>query len=518
MAIRAKDINASYGRLCSDIIRMRRLLQARQRPQLSGSLVLRHPAFYGLQCPGSYEFAVAFLAILACGGIVVPISPHAADDEIRHIVDTCEIRTLLTDQTCPLAVDGVKSVSISGYANEPRLDFEDISISCVDSLEPQEPGLAIFTSGTTGPPKACLLPREMLNAGSQTISDHYKLSSNDAVLHCLPVHHAAGILISFLPYMLVGACIEFSSGSFDAAYVWSRWRDQTLTAFTGVPTMYSRLMDHYDDQIASQPPRFSQSFIEGAQNLRLLISGTSAMPQALLAKWSRLTGGKRILERYGTTEFSAIFLISPDECHRVPSGSVGRALPGVDVRLSNGNEGEVLVKCPNMFKEYYRDEAATRNAHDEAGYYKTGDIARKEGPYYFILGRASTDILKSGGYKISALDVEREILGLEYVSEVAVVGAADEEFGERVAAAVVQKETAGVGGLQLTRLREDLRTKLAGYKMPTLLFVTPTLPKTHIGKIQKKVLRRDVFENPAYAGKIQMWTRNAPRRPLQARL
>lgn len=519
-AIRAKNVSASYGRLCSDMIRVRRLIRMQQHAQSSKSLVQLRPTFYGLQCPGSYEFAIAFLAILACGGIVVPISPHAAENEIKHIVDTCNIYTVLSSQDSPPVIDGVKSVSISNYLNETAPDFEDISISCVDSLDSQGPGLAIFTSGTTGPPKACLLPREMLNAGSQVVSDHYELSSNDAVLHCLPVHHAAGILVSFLPYLLVGACVEFSTGSFDAAFVWSRWRDQTLTAFTGVPTMYSRLMQHYETSIASQPPYVLQGFRNGARSLRLLISGTSAMPQPLLAKWTALTGGKRILERYGTTEFSAIFLISPHDGHLVPSGSVGRAVPGVDVRLSGGNEGEILVKCPNMFKEYYGNEAATRDAHDENGYYKTGDIARKEGPYYFILGRASTDILKSGGYKISALDVEREILGLEYVSEVAVVGVADEEFGQRVAAAIVPKEGLSGSEIRLNRLRVDLRTKLAGYKMPTLLWVTSALPKNHMGKIQKIGLERDVFENPVYADDVQMWQKKvkAPHGGLRARL
>lgn len=520
IAVRGKNVSASYGRLCSDIIRVRRLLQEQQPTQSSESLVRQPPAFYGLQCPGSYEFAIGFLAILACGGIVVPISPLAAENEIKHAVGTCEIRTVLTTKVSPSVIDGVTFVAISRYLNEPSPDFEDISISCVDSLDPQGPGLTILTSGTTGPPKACLLPREMLNAGAQVIADHYKLTRDDAVLHCLPVHHAAGILISFLPYLLVGACVEFSSGSFDPAFVWSRWRHQTLTAFTGVPTMYSRLMQHYETTIASQPSHILQDFLDGVRSLRLLISGTSAIPQPLVAKWTRLTGGNRILERYGTTEFSAIFLISPDDAHLVPSGSVGRALPGVHVKLSNGEEGEILVKCPNMFKEYYRSEAATRNAHDENGYYKTGDIARKEGPYYFILGRASTDILKSGGYKISALDVEREILGLDYVSEVAVVGTADEEFGQRVAAAIVPKERIDSGEIRLARVREDLRTKLASYKMPTLLFVTPALPKNHMGKVQKQSLLRTVFENPMHAGNIQMWTRKAkaPHDASRARL
>src|ERR1700761_7455456 len=141
------------------------------------------------------------------------------------------------------------------------------------------------------------------------------------------------------------------------------------------------------------------------------------------------------------TEFGNAFTVTPWLAKQgVPDGSVGTKGPGVDLKLSNGDEGEVLIRTPIMFSKYLFDEEATRNILDEDGYFKTGDIARREGDFYFIQGRASVDILKSGGYKISALDVEREILGLEYVAEVMVVGVPDEEFGDRVSAAIVLRD------------------------------------------------------------------------------
>ncbi|KAF2833668.1 acetyl-CoA synthetase-like protein [Ophiobolus disseminans] len=158
-----------------------------------------------------------------------------------------------------------------------------------------------------------------------------------------------------------------------------------------------------------------------------------------------------------------------------------------------------------MFSKYLNDPEATANAHDSNGYFQTGDIARREGGYFFILGRASLDIIKSGGYKISALDIERELLGLPYIAEAMVVGVADEEFGQRVAALISLQEEeltdAFLGRsedtesmLTIAELRQDLRDKLAGYKMPTLLrIVNGELPKSATGKVQKKILGPKFF-------------------------
>ena len=166
---------------------------------------------------------------------------------------------------------------------------------------------------------------------------------------------------------------------------------------------------------------------------------------------------------------------------------------------------------------YIFDSEATRNCHNEEGYFKTGDIARKEGDHYFIMGRASVDIIKSGGYKISALDIERECLGLPYIEEVICIGVEDEEFGQRVAAAVKLREDQNIyasgpnkAGRKLTidGIRNDLRGRLAGYKLPTLLRVLDSeLPKTASGKVQKKLLGPQLFPHPGWerVPEIQVW-------------
>lgn len=162
-----------------------------------------------------------------------------------------------------------------------------------------------------------------------------------------------------------------------------------------------------------------------------------------------------------------------------------------------------------LLNRYLFDEKATADAHDAEGYFKTGDIARREGKYYFILGRASIDIIKSGGYKISALDIEREILGLDYASEVMVVGVEDEEFGQRVAATISLKQDQNTTRKSLTiaELREDLRSRMAGYKMPTILRVVQgELPKSGTGKVQKKILGPQFFPpNYQELPEVQVW-------------
>lgn len=159
---------------------------------------------------------------------------------------------------------------------------------------------------------------------------------------------------------------------------------------------------------------------------------------------------------------------------------------------------------------YLHDPKSTALAHDEEGYFKTGDIAREQDGNYFILGRASIDIIKSGGYKLSALDIEREILGLDYISEVMIVGAEDEEYGQRVAAVVTLKDTYQSFGLSLDRLRTDLRESLAGYKMPTVLRVLDgEIPKSGTGKVQKKILGPIYFPQNYRDKGVQVWERKA---------
>lgn len=343
--------------------------------------------------------------------------------------------------------------------------------------------------------------------GALAVADHYRITQDDVLLHLLPVHHATGLGIMFFPFLISGALIEYKSVGFRPDWTWERWRKGGLTFFSGVPTIYMRMKRYFEQTLSKQSN--VQEYVAGARKLRACLCGTSALPKPIADFWAEILG-RRILLRYGATEIGAVFRMNLDD-PIVPDGSVGKLFAGADVKLSEGDSGEVLVRSPDMFSKYLFDPEATRAAHTEEGYYRTGDIARKEGEYYWIMGRASVDIIKSGGYKLSALDIEREIMSLPYVAEVMVVGVPDDEFGERVGAAVCLKDAREmdqpVRHLTLDRLRQDLRPRLAGYKMPTLLRVVDgELPKSGTGKVVKKVLGPRFFPPNCFEREeVQMW-------------
>lgn len=423
--------------------------------------------------------------------------------------------------------EAIECIAIAPNIVQSAVSLKEIVVSSGSYTDDNSAGCLIFTSGTSGSPKPAVLPRGYIHEAARGVADHFDLRPGDVILHVLPVHHVTGLVINILPFIMAGACIEFRSGSFDPQWIWDRWRKGGLTFFSGVPTIFLRMMRYHQQVISKLPTAERTAYEEAADQFRAIICGTSALPRPVQDFWTRIRKGKPILTRYGSTEAGAVLMV-PLEGESVPDGSVGRVVPGVDLKLSEGEEGEILIKSPHLFSRYLFldgvtlspffvdpvdrylfDEAATANAFDERGYFKTGDIARREGENYFISGRASQDIIKSGGYKISALDIEREVLALPYISEVMVVGVEDEEFGQRVAALVTLLDgTRPEQSLSINGFRGDLRSKLAGYKLPTLLrIVKGDLPKTASGKVLKKKLGLKFFPCPGWEQEpqIQVW-------------
>lgn len=512
---------ANYTQLLTDVLHLRNELRRTLQPGVVERIDREEEVFVNLLGPGGYEFTVGFLALVALGAIVVPISPDLPVKEATYFAMKSNAVAVLTAERCSklgdelqeamkeASHDAFQSIYIRPHLMRPCLDPEDIQISSDAYMNLNKSAYVIFTSGTTGPPKGGVKRRGFLYDVASQFSDLHGISEGDHVLHVLPVHHATGITVTLLPFLWSGGHIEFRSGGFDTAWTWERIRQADLDFFSGVPTIYMRLMLLYEQKLSKLPQ--AAQYANGATRIRVMLCGTSALPRPLQQKWTKLRGGKPICTRYGGTEFGNVFTVTP-WLRNVPDGSVGQKGPGIDFKLSDGHEGEVLVRTPIMFSKYLFDHEATKGVLDDDGYFKTGDIARKEGDFYFILGRASIDIIKSGGYKISALDIEREILGLPYVSEVMVVGVEDEEFGQRVAAAIVLREDLRQD-LSIDELRADLRDHLAGYKMPTLLRVVRDIRKNATGKVIKKVLVDELFPRSGDP-EVQRWT--SPK--VQARL
>ncbi|KIW16305.1 hypothetical protein PV08_06356 [Exophiala spinifera] len=558
-----RDVNAGVERtaaeLLSDVLRLRRVLQSNLTRQTLDDLRRGQEVFISIVAPGGYEFTVGVLAVLALGAAVSPFSSaQPVTEAVYYITKARSVALLASATTLSLAEAASREIQTSSPPSstaepssqpfafvpirsmnqEPPIALDKIKISSNRFLDPNSAGVVIFTSGTTGPPKGAVLSRAAMIDGSLSFAQQMGLDSSDTLLHLLPVHHATGIWVSFFPFLLTGACIEFKSGSFDAEWTWNRWRRGGLTYFTGVPTIYMRMMRWYQENFSSSSSSSSRtgegesaSYKAAAAALKTCLCGTSALPKPIADFWTTLRDGRPIVQRYGSTESGVVFNMSahPDEARSTPDGSVGEPTVGVDVRLASddggsdcgsggdteSHEGEIVIKSPYMFSKYIYDAEATAAAHTADGYFRSGDVARREGKYFFIVGRASVDIIKSGGYKISALDVERELMALPYIAEAMVVGVPDDEFGQRVGAVVSllglsiatdeNNETGPALGLE--RLRDDVRGRLAGYKMPTLLRVIQgELPKSGTGKVMKKTLGPRYFP-PDYIkdGDVQIW-------------
>lgn len=514
-------VRKTYGDMLSDVLSLREVLRQRIRSEVVAQLDQGEEVYIGVLAAGGYEWAVAMLAVLALGAAVVPMSVNQPAAEVAYYVEKArqvavicgrEAKALAGETLEALRQKGLKvlpvMVEILPYLPAtPRWKAEELVVDSSRCLDDNAPALVIFTSGTTGRPKGCVLRRLYTHESAATVMDSFDVSASDTVLHTLPVHHATGIGTSFFPFMNAGACICFRSGSFDPAWVWDKLCEGEITVFSGVPTMFMRLMWNYEQHILSQPADQRKRYDDGIRILRALLCGSSALQQRVQDFWTQLRGGRPILVRYGSSEVPSV-IRTPARLDPafIPKGCVGLPSPGLDWKISE--EGELLLRSPFMFSKYLHDREATIAAHTEDGYFRTGDLAHvDENEFIFIDGRVSTDIIKSGGYKIGAPDVERALLELSSVKEAMVVGVEDEEWGQRVGAAIVLVSGKGER-LGLPELREDLKNSLPGYKMPTVLrVVEDELPKGETGKVQKKILGPRFFQSEKWRDdpEIQVW-------------
>ena len=243
------------------------------------------------------------------------------------------------------AIDIGEVVSSSTTAQTP-----EIVISSNRYPDDNASGVVIFTSGTTGKPKGSVLRRAYVHESALAVADSFNIQLTDTLLHTLPVHHATGLGTSFFPFLATGACIEFSTGSFDANWIWNRFREGGITIFSGVPTMYLRLMWHYQKHIANLPMVERKAFDFGVQALKSCLCGSSALQQPVQDFWTEMRHGNPILVRYGSSEIPGCIRVPAyvDPC-RVLRGCVGIPAPGVDVKIDE--DGELLIKSPHMFSK-----------------------------------------------------------------------------------------------------------------------------------------------------------------------
>jgi malonyl-CoA/methylmalonyl-CoA synthetase len=355
------------------VLAFRATLLAALSPSTIAVLDSHEEVYIAVIAAGGYEYAVAVLAILALGAAAVPITPALPVDEAVYFIQKSRAALVLTSTTNKAKGEALEKRIRGSPATSTRpnpqefahcpiapsilntaLQPDEILVSSNRYLDENAPAVVIFTSGTTGPPKGAVMRRAYVSDNALAVADHYGLNPEDRVLHVLPVHHATGVGMSFFPFLIAGAVVEFRSGSFDEVWMWERWRagveepKRRITFFSGVPTIYMRMRRYYQLHLSKRPEKELMQYNAGARQFRACLCGTSALPRPLEEFWRALLG-RRILQRYGATEFGAIFkagLEDPD----VPEGSVGEREPGVEVRLSG--EGEVLVKSPVSTPEF----------------------------------------------------------------------------------------------------------------------------------------------------------------------
>lgn len=437
----------------------------------------------------SYGYVVAQWSVWRAGGIAVPLCLTHPAPELEYVLDTTTPETVIHS---PRYAEVVAQLAES--RGIPHMSVEDLDgpKRRQPSLDASRRAMILFTSGTTGQPKGVVSTHANITSQIGSLVEAWQWENDDRILLTLPLHHVHGIVNVTACALWSGARVDMLPG-FDASEVIDRITTAELTLYMAVPTIYHRLIAQLETM--SSPKR--ERFRDTAAALRLMVSGSAALPVPILERWRELSG-HTLLERYGMTEIG-MALSNPLEGRRVP-GTVGTALPGVEARLADedglpppaGEPGEIQVRGPNVFLEYWEQPEATRAAFTDDGWFRTGDTAVIEDGLYRILGRSSVDILKTGGEKVSALEIEEVLLGHGAVNEVAVVGVDDEEWGQRVVAVVVAD-----GPVEGDELRLWVKERLAVHKVPKEFHFTDALPRNALGKTMKPEVVRLLAGEPS---------------------
>lgn len=434
----------------------------------------------------SAAWVEAFLGVLLGGGVALPLSPLYPPHELAWFGDDAGADTLIV--SADLAAHGVelargrRVLAVATIADGPREEAAAIA-----AIGPDETALLLYTSGTTGKPKGAMITHDNLAVQAALLREAWGYREEDRLLHALPLHHLHGLGISLLTTLLAGSEARLLP-RFEARRVWDEFAANHATTFMAVPTMYQKLFEAFDAADEATRARWA----EGARSLRLATSGSAALPVTLAARWKELTGTVP-LERFGMTEIGVGMSNPRDPALRRP-GFVGTALPTVEARLvddagqdSLAGPGELFIRGPSVFKGYWNRPEATLAAFAD-GWFKTGDIAlRAENGAVRLLGRTSVDILKSGGYKLSALEIEEALRDNPAVAEVAVIGLPDEVWGDRVVAVIVPRPGAEAA-CATEALRAWARDRLASYKIPRETVLVTALPRNPLGKVVKPEL------------------------------
>ena len=449
---------------------------------LAGNQDLEEKRVAFIISPG-FDYVAVQWAIWRAGGIAVPLCITYPFPSLQYVIEDTQAGILVVGKEY--------EELLSPYQKNPSLRYISIdsfgvqTVPSLPSVDYSRGAMILYTSGTTSLPKGVLTTHANIEAQVNTLVHAWKWSSADYTIGILPLHHVHGIINVLSCALWAGATIEFQH-PFSADEVFELLETEKITVFMAVPTIYYKLISTYEGFSQERKEKISSVL----ERLRLMVSGSAALPVSTMSKWKEISG-HYLLERYGMTEIGMAISNPYHQDRR--AGYIGQGLDGVEIRLVDeqnevvwpGHPGEIQVKGPSVFKEYWGKPEATQKSFTEDGWFKTGDIAVIEEGYFRILGRDSIDIIKSGGYKISAIEIEEKLRQYPGIVDAAVIGVPDEEWGELIVAVLVVEFD-----LESKEINQWLREQMPAYKTPRTYHFIEELPRNAMGKVTKNELKK----------------------------
>ncbi|XP_002128637.2 malonate--CoA ligase ACSF3, mitochondrial [Ciona intestinalis] len=470
--------------------------------------------------PNDCGFVSCLLAVWSCGAIAVPLCSKHPPSELEYVINHSRASTVVSAvEYTPMIKPLCEKLKVKHVEFDDPDELDGYAEPCVKKFpllqvdQGHNHSLIMYTSGTTGLPKGVLFNHSNIGYQIKSLVDSWEMSPSDVLLHVLPLHHIHGFINALLCPLSINAAVIMEP-SFDAGRVWKYLLGEScriyprVNVFMAVPTIYTKLIQYFDEH---------QMCVEETKKLckdiRLMVSGSASLPLSIMHKWKSITG-HTLLERYGMTEFG-MGLTNPYKGKRTP-GYVGLPFPNVQAKIaasqengdpdysqynvlykdnqvfetegSSNESGELLIKSNSMFQKYWDNDKATKESFVD-GWFKTGDIAVFEDGMFRIVGRSSVDIIKSGGYKLSALDIERVLLEHDHVVETSVLGVPDDTWGQKVVAVIKLTQDSTVDDVTMTSW---CREHMARYKIPREFKFVNEIPRNAMGKVNKKTLLQSI--------------------------
>ncbi|HKO57146.1 MAG TPA: AMP-binding protein [Thermoanaerobaculia bacterium] len=416
---------------------------------------------FGLLAHNCIEFIALFFAADRVGAIVVPLSTRATEHELRGIAADCGMKMLFAGPEFTVDLGVARHPLPAGSAGEKHDHVAD----------EEAPYCLLYTSGTTGKPKGVIIPKRQLYWNGYNTALNWDLRADDVSPIFTPLYHAGGLAAFLIPIFCAGGTMILHR-AFNASEVWRTIQEERCTVILGVPTIWKMLMD---------APEFAAADLS---HVRWLISGGAPLPAYIIEAHQRR--GVPMKQGFGMTEVGVnCFTMTVEESYR-KAGSIGRPMLFTEVRVVDadgaevplGEVGEMWIRGPHVSKGYWNDEEATRAAYSPDGWFRTGDLARRDEEGFFYIAGRRKEMFISGGVNVYPAEIEAELVSHPLVADAAVVPVADATWGEVGIAFVVARAD-----------REELEAYLGGrlskYKLPKRYIFLDALPRTPYGKVEK---------------------------------